>query len=52
MKKSETRNLAEKIQAKNGKSLISIQLIAAQMVEAGMAKTRKEALEYMLEIES
>lgn len=47
--KTETRKLSELIQAKTGKSLVFINYQAMQFVEMGLVKTRKEALEYMLD---
>ena len=48
--KTETRILAEKIQAKTGSTLISINSMAMRYLVAGLFDTRLEALSYVLEL--
>lgn len=50
--KSETRLLAEQIQAINGTTLIMIQVQAQELVDMGIMETRLDALKYILACES
>ena len=49
--KTETRKMAEQIQAKTGQSLVTIHWYANQYLEAGLCETTIEALTYMAELE-